>query len=194
MSDIMLDIETLGTRPGSVILSIGACAFDPQSPVQDTGAEFYVNIDAKDAQAQGLTTDDSTVEWWGRQSEAARAALMTDRKSLYDGLFAFSNWWSHYADKVVWGHGASFDPVLMEAAYAAVGMSAPWAFYNVRCSRTLFAVAGIDARKMRGSETAHNALHDAKAQARAVQVALGRLRGVDVPAPTVNQTSKDFFA
>lgn len=190
----MLDIETLGTRPGSIILSIGACAFDPQSPVQDTGAEFYVNIYADDCRANGLTQDDSTVAWWNRQSEAARAALLTDRQTLYDGLFAFSSWWGHYGDKVVWGHGASFDPVLMEAAYHTVGMLPPWAFYNVRCSRTLFAIAGIDTRRMRGSETAHNALHDAKAQARAVQVALGRLRGVDVPAPVITQPSKDFFA
>lgn len=28
MRDIMIDIETLGTKPGSVIASIGAVAFD----------------------------------------------------------------------------------------------------------------------------------------------------------------------
>ena len=190
----MLDIETLGTAPGSIILSIGACAFDPQSPVQDTGAEFYVNIDAADAKAKGLTSSPSTVDWWNRQSEAARAALMTDRQSLKDAMFAFASWWGHYGDSTVWGHGASFDPVLIEAAFERVGMQAPWPFWGIRCSRTLFAVAGIDPRKLSAGETKHNALHDAKMQARAVQVALGRLRGVDVPAPTIVQPKGDFFA
>ena len=194
MTDIMLDIETLGTTPGSVILSIGACAFDPQSPVQDTGAEFYVNIDTADSKARGLTVDPRTVAWWSQQSEAARAALLVDPQPLYDALHAFSTWWNTYDGQFVWSHGANFDQPLVEAACRAVGLAAPWMFYNSRCTRTAYALAGVDPRKMHGSETAHNALHDAKAQARAVQVALGRLRGVDVPAPVITQPSKDFFA
>ena len=29
MSDVMLDLETWGTRPGCAIRSIGACVFNP---------------------------------------------------------------------------------------------------------------------------------------------------------------------
>jgi DNA polymerase III epsilon subunit-like protein len=41
--DVMLDIETLGNRPYSIILSIGAVEFDPRTG--NMGNEFYVLID-----------------------------------------------------------------------------------------------------------------------------------------------------
>lgn len=42
MNNVMLDLETFGTQPGSVIRSIGAVVFDPFS--DKLGKEFYVNM------------------------------------------------------------------------------------------------------------------------------------------------------
>lgn len=69
---IMVDLETLGTAPGSVILSIGAVRFDVEEGLLD---EFYVNIDVESSQRLGLTIDGATVMWWMKQSDAARAKL-----------------------------------------------------------------------------------------------------------------------
>ncbi len=41
----MVDLETLGTDPKSVILSIGAVTFDPENAKEDFSNTFYVNVD-----------------------------------------------------------------------------------------------------------------------------------------------------
>ena len=55
----MADFETLGVRPTSAVLSLGAVAFTTEGVHYDT---FYVNIDADDCISLGLTTDQSTID------------------------------------------------------------------------------------------------------------------------------------
>lgn len=169
MAHVMIDIETLGTRPGSVILSLGAQVFDPMTG--ELGASFYANVDPESCRALGLTEDASTVKWWAEQSSAARSALEKDQQVLPDVLAGFCMWWAKVGGEFVWGHGANFDVTLMEAAFDAAMSEAPWKFWNVRCCRTVLALANRRPDR-RTTEVAHNALHDAQAQARAVAAAL----------------------
>src|SRR5688572_29962905 len=71
--DVMLDLETLGTRPGCAILSIGAVAFDRHTGA--LGPEFYMVVNRKSCEAKGLTQDQSTLDWWSRQSAEAKKVL-----------------------------------------------------------------------------------------------------------------------
>lgn len=181
MTDIMLDLETWGTRPGSALRSIGAVTFDPNS--EGTGSEFYVNISDMSCELAGLYVDPNTVAWWERQSKAAQDALLINQQPLHDALWSFTNWWSTMGGERIWSHGANFDQPILEAAYVACGHpGAPWSFWNSRCTRTLFDIAGVDTRKLKSNEVAHNALHDAKNQARAVQACMKHL----FPSTTVD--------
>lgn len=172
----MVDCETLGTRPGCVILSIGACVFDPNG--EGTGAEFYQNIDPKSGEAAGLYIDPNTVEWWSRQSEAARAALLVDQMPLKDALWSFASWFQTMGGERIWSHGANFDQPILEAAFVACGFAgAPWSFWLSRCSRTLLDIAQVDTRAGASNRkgTHHKAIDDAKFQARCVQAGIKRL-------------------
>lgn len=169
MTHVMIDIETLGTRPGSIILSIGAQVFDPASG--NLGDTFYANIDPASCRTLGMTEDASTVKWWSEQSLAARDALKVDQKPLPEVLSRFTSWWSAVGGEFVWGHGANFDVTLMECAFDAALSEAPWKFWSVRCCRTVLALANRRPDR-KSSDVAHNALHDAQAQARAVAAAL----------------------
>ncbi len=71
MLHVMLDIETLGTRAGCKVLSIGAVIMTPQGP----GREFYTTVSRDSQNRYGLVEDRETVEWWARQSPQARAAV-----------------------------------------------------------------------------------------------------------------------
>lgn len=168
MAHVMIDLETWGTQPGSMLRSLGAVVFDPTTG--ELGDEFYANIDEASQEAVGLKKDASTVQWWTEQSAEAQAALLTDQHPLSKVLQGFASWWDHVDGQYVWGHGASFDPVLLEAAYATCLLDTPWAFWNVRCCRTVLALANRRPDR-RANETHHNALDDAKAQARAVAAA-----------------------
>ena len=166
----MVDLETLSTRPGGVITSIGATKFDENGPY---GEPFYMRIDMQTCVNEGMLIDGDTVKWWMKQSDEARAEFQKEANHLFEVLSKFSVWCdSPYVKCVghvanpnleIWGNGANFDNVILKAAYDAVGMQAPWKFCNDRCYRTLKAMyPHIKMPKRTG--THHNALDDAISQ------------------------------
>jgi hypothetical protein len=171
--DVMIDIETLGTTPGSAILSLGAVMFGPTG----LGEEFYAPISLASCSKAGLAIDPGTVAWWMKQSDAARAAAFRDDvEPLPVALQQFTRWFELVEAERPWCQGANFDAPLLEAAYRACGMTPPWKYWAVRDTRTLYELA--DVRVDRALGTHHNALDDARAQAEAAVVALQRLQDV----------------
>lgn len=156
----MLDLETLGTRPGDIILSIGAVKFDVEKGL---GEEFYLTIDAESCKAVGQRAQKSTLEWWAKQSPEAREAAFKGEFSLNIALTKFSMWMPPLDEAVVWGNGANFDNALLAAAYRAMKMDTPWKFWNDRCYRTISAM--FLRTRVERVGTHHNALDDAKTQA-----------------------------
>lgn len=169
---VMLDLETLGTKPGCVIRSIGAVAFDPAAEI--LGAAFYANLDRASCAAAGLTVDPDTEAWWARQSPQARARLEPDQRPLGEALDGFDAFWRQANALQIWGHGASFDAPILEAAYRALGRRTPWSYANCRDTRTLYELADVAPDRADGLH--HDALDDAKTQARAVQAGWRKLR------------------
>lgn len=163
MLDIMLDLETLGTKPGCVVLTLGATAFGPEG----LGERVYVPLSIADQEALDLVQDPDTVAWWSKQSAAARAAAFEgERKMLLDGLQDFSLYCARHGspNKVrMWGNGADFDNPILGAVYVAAGMPQPWGPYQSRCYRTLKGF--LPAKKLKRGGTHHNALDDAVSQA-----------------------------
>lgn len=161
MRDLMIDIETLGTAPGSVILSIGAVAFD--AVTGEFGEEFYAAIDPQSAVAAGLTMDVSTLKWWMMQSEEARRAAFAGERMIVETLSEFGDYVRRIDATRVWAKPPSFDLVLLEAAFRSAGISIPWHYRTPRDVRTLLDISGKVA--MTGVGVAHNALDDARSQA-----------------------------
>lgn len=159
---VMLDLETLGTKPGSVILAIGATKFSVEKGIIDT---FYVRVDAKSCVALGLKMDPETVMWWLRQEDAARLEITKPGEHICRALQKFSEWLHQGGDDdmEIWGNGAAFDNVLLADAYALAELTRPWKFWNDRCYRTVKSLRPDIA--MPRSGTHHNALDDAKTQA-----------------------------
>lgn len=158
-TQVMLDLETLGNKPGSVIVAIGAVKF-ANGEILDS---FYERVDAESCVAAGLKLDVSTVLWWLTQSDAARLEITKPGQLLTAVLIRFAAWIGD-KDAEVWGNGAAFDNALLAAAYDATATPRPWKFSNDRCYRT--------AKNLRPdvpmarSGTHHNALDDAESQAR----------------------------
>lgn len=163
---VMVDIETFGSRPGSVIASIGACIFYPDNlgVTQSAADHFYVNIDRDDSIRAGLKTDAATLKWWAERTPEARAALKDPEPiPAYEALMRFGTWLPH--DPFLWSHGATFDVVLIAEAYHILGFkSLPFKYWNVRDTRTIFAAASFTIPKARGG-VHHKAIDDAINQA-----------------------------
>ena len=168
MNHVMFDIETLGKKAGCIVLSIGACKFDPRG--EGHGDTFYRNIDPYDSRDNyGLNVDPSTAAWWEEQSEESRNQLTVDRVPLREALNAFTKW---YKADGVWAQGAAFDFPIVTELYERIGQQPPWKYWSVRDTRTVYDICGFDPRTVKRKGTYHNALDDAIHQVSLVQKAL----------------------
>ena len=182
---VMLDIETLHTVPGGVILQVGAVEFDPGTG--DTGASYIANIRVDSSIKAGLNIKGDTLKWWMNQSEAARKSLYdpapVNLESAMGGLNSF------LADATVWCH-ATFDLPFVAVALEAAGFGPSWKYNAYVDLRTLWRLTGFDAMTFNESysgeeETgaAHSALGDCRRQAKAVKAAYdaAKARGLALP-------------
>jgi len=166
--DVMLDLETGGTRAGCMILSLGATTFDLQH-------EFYARISTFDSEQCGFFSDPETKAWWNRQSSEARAEAFSGTRSVVEVLGSFSDWLKRLPAKevFVWGNGADFDLPILGAYYAGMVMPIPWKPFNGRCYRTLKNLYPQIKAPAKNAQK-HNAIEDAKYQALHAREILGQ--------------------
>jgi len=163
----MLDLETLSTRPETVILTIGAVKFDPFGDTVDVDRGLYYRIDVDEQLALDRHIQEETIQWWGNQDPEVREEALGEhnRVSLDDmtrGLNRFL-----VGVENIWAQGPVFDIAILENLYRQLVKPTPWQFWQIRDSRTLFQVHGDPRDKNR--QAAHNALMDCYYQAAAVQ-------------------------
>lgn len=170
MRDMMVDLETWGQWSGVAIRSIGAVEFDPYS--DKIGAEFYVNVTRESCEAAGLTVSADTAQWWDKQGDDARTLLEKDPVPLPEALKMYASFFMKCGAARTWSQGANFDQPLIEACYRAIGKTSrelPWKFWDSRCTRTAYGMAGLSFNAEKRVGVHHYALDDAKHQARCVQ-------------------------
>lgn len=168
---VMLDHETLDNCASSVIISIGAVRFDPDTDQIDDDA-YYASVSVDSNLESGRTISESTLIWWMQQSEDAQAVFMEPKQTLESALIGFVDWFDDA--EFIWSNGASFDIPQMSSALKGLGMLAPWKFYNERCVRTLKNLPGMRDVKV-DNPLKHNAMQDALAQAKLVQAIYRKL-------------------
>ena len=181
MADIMIDIESLDTTPDCVILTIGAVLFDPKGQGIIDKIEIRPTIEDQ-TEIYKRSINDGTVDWWSKQSPEAIEEAMGDRDRVLfseamSQLYKFC--WNQGKP---WSHGAPFDIVVMEHAWRQLGQLAPWPYYNVRDTRTLFDIASVSL-KDGGHVTSHKAVEDAERQAIVVQQAYMKLMKAGLVQP-----------
>ena len=160
----MLDLETLGTEPGCAILSIGAVKFNADG-ISD---EFERGISLKSNSEAGLTIDGDTLDWWTGQDNFE--SVLTGEEPLRTALYDFGRFYGDSDE--IWAYSPSFDCAILQSAYEAVDVIKPWHYWDERCCRTLDNLIDHDIAQ-EGDE--HNALDDARNQARIVIAALEEL-------------------
>ncbi len=169
---LMLDLETLGTRRDSAILSIGAVSFDPDS--EKIGEQIHLGVDVVSCQEHGLYIDAGTVMWW---LEKEKQDFPKPAHPLAYALHLLSSFYKTQGCEAVWSNGATFDIPIIEFAYYSLKADVtPWKYWDARDTRTVFWLAGYDGSPTRGIAT-HSALEDALLQVRLLQEAIKKVRG-----------------
>ena len=62
----MIDLETLGVKPNSAILTVGAIKFNPFTDDEPHDG-LYLRINVDDQTEIGRTIDQGTLNWWAKQ-------------------------------------------------------------------------------------------------------------------------------
>lgn len=169
--DLSVDIESLGIRPGSIVLSVGAVPFDVERGLENDA--FYRRISVMDSMVNGLVADRDTLDWWASQPREAWDCLAEVKehrlREVFEELAAFV---SHFcAPKCrVWMKGPSFDGVLLQEAALRARTGLPWKYFQERCVRTI--CDHIAEPERPADNVKHDALSDAMHQARWVRDAL----------------------
>jgi hypothetical protein len=170
--DLCFDLETLGTDPDAVVLSIGAVLFDYDRGV--TG-RFYMVLDRTwQMQHRSVTAD--TLDWWMEQSQEARDAIWK-AKQVFEPAYALQAL-QHFvpADvRFAWCRGLNFDDPIMAHLYKQLGHEKPWKFFQGRDSRTVLDDVGGAPLPTR-SGIHHQALDDAEYEAQRLIAVLNHRR------------------
>ncbi|HBB0196248.1 TPA: exonuclease [Escherichia coli] len=167
---LMIDLETMGKNPDAPINALAGKFFDPTTGEMEP--EFSKTIALETA---GGVIDRDTIKWWLKQSREAQSAILTDEIPLDDALLQFKEFIEENSGEFfvqVWGNGANFDNVILRRSYERQEIPCPWRYTNDRDVRTMVAlglVMDFDARNVITFEgERHNALHDARYQAKYV--------------------------
>lgn len=173
----MIDFETLDTKPSSIVLSLGMVEFAPGiggAPMVSN--EQYWVFEQPSQIYNKRTQSASTIEWWKKQSPAARQILddvndptkVSDTDMVLQEVAAILKAAETSISKpTIYANGPTFDNMILASLYESYGLRQPWTFTKDRCFRTVQSDAydmGIRVNHPRQG-TAHNALDDARHQA-----------------------------
>lgn len=165
----MIDLETLGVEPDSAVLTLGAIKFDPFSDAEPHDPLYLKANLEEQTEVYGRSIDDNTLAWWAKQpQEIQDEAFGEDIERLNVQIILQKlNKWCVALD-YIWCQGPTFDFVILQHLYKQAKKPVPWNYWQIRDSRTLFAMMPVDPRKAI-QESLHNALADCYYQAKCVQ-------------------------
>jgi len=188
ITDISIDLETLGTRPGCPILSIGLAGFNYRTgEVKSIGEIGPIDLHEQIAK-YGLQPSGDTIRWWVTQKRSAKDGVFDGAElsvqaaisKLVDTLPMDDDVSHPRCPLRVWGNGATFDISILEAFYAECdvlfyGQHELFSHRNVRDMRTIMGLAGMSSKSIPFEGTPHTALDDATHQAKCIVAAMEKL-------------------
>jgi hypothetical protein len=170
----MIDIETLGLRYDSAIISVGVAIFDDEQVTATDGwaiahKHWHGHIDP------------GTVAWWAHPDrDASREFSFAGNMTDFAVAFQLKTFLAQHNADEIWANDPEFDLVVLKSWWNRIGVADiasprvgdfPCRYWKSRSFRTIVAEAerlGIDMSDARGMYVAHNPVDDAASQARAV--------------------------
>lgn len=169
MREMMIDIETLGTRNTSVILQVGLLVFEEDEIIQ----AYLANLNIEDQiRNYNRTMDGDTILWWLKQKPEAQASVTDER--LLDAtnhvLYSIQKLSEEYTVKEFWAKGG-FDFDILETLFQSANMKPSWNFRTRNDMRPLLKLYPAAKHLEREEkELAHSAVGDCMYQLRQLQL------------------------
>lgn len=175
--DIMVDLETLGTRQDAIVLEISAVEFNCHTG--EIGEVFDAKLDIDEQVQYRRSLNGETLQWWFKQDEEARKNIFDEdvdiiRFNIPWELAEFSNFVERCNNKCnsdsdrrvvkLWGNGSLFDLGILQNMYETClpNMKLPWKFWAVNDVRTIVDLNPDVKRNCKFDGTPHCAVDDCK--------------------------------
>lgn len=198
VTHLMFDIETLGKREDTVVLTLACVPFTFEERAtykQLMERGFYVKFNAQEQiRVWKRSTDKDTIAWWKQQSEEAREAALYPSDmdaTMIDGLDALAQYIKgtdyKWKEGYLWARGANyFDYPKIEHMYDQAEVKIPFNTWKIRDVRTYVDIlTGVDNGKyelnLPGSHVAHNCLDDCVRDVMSMKEIYFKLQEDDVP-------------
>ena len=102
------------------------------------GTSLSIAINLTDSLLHGLSIDTKTINFWKRQPTDAKLEITRDAMKLDDALSSLTQFIEKSEPELtLWCRGSSFDFPILKNAYAAVGFTEPWKYWQERDMRTI---------------------------------------------------------
>ena len=159
MIDVTFDWESCSLSPTAAVMSLGAVAwkrYGDESPFFDEGdgvlrnSTFSAHVDLRSMFINGFAFDKSTAEWWSKQSDEAKAALLGNDSDeapcqpidvIVNDLFG----WIAYIKKklgddelCLWAQGTDFDVAILRYICWEMGINFAIKHTQLRDHRTFY--------------------------------------------------------
>ena len=140
----LFDVETLGKRSNSVILSMAAIYFDPDtkpSPQELRDGAFFAKFDVREQhKVMKREINQSTVDWWAKQCHNVKVTSLIPSEvdcSFIDGYESMRKWAASKNDTKcwVWARG-NLDQLVMDDIEERLGLEPIWPYARWRDVRT----------------------------------------------------------
>lgn len=175
-TDVMIDIETLGTSPGAPIMEIGAVVFNANTDFISKKYTFRSTLDSEAQIRDGFISRKDTIDWWQRTNPSLYKGLRSSSKDYKKVAEDFEKWFkkidSKYSPVRLWGNSARFDIGILEAFYKKIrgnSFEPFWSSWNERCVRTIFNIDSGVRPTIKFEGTPHDPIDDATHQIKVLQ-------------------------
>lgn len=169
--DVTFDLETCALCPTAAVMSLGAVVWDRngnESPFFNSidgkkmPVQFSKHVDLRSAFIDGFTIDAKTGEWWCRQSDSVKHALLQDDdvplgslKTVIESFFAWLNGIKEDLNAhniYLWSQGSDFDIAILRNICHKYDLVLPVPYTNFRDHRTYFLEGARTICERAGSE------------------------------------------
>lgn len=144
---MMMDIESLGRRPGNGILSVGACVFDSEltpSLLENPSNHYYGVLSTFDLTNNGFQTDSASLKWWKEKEiwKSLSSQVMHSSLGVKRACEDFSEFVKEQAKpEKIWANSPSFHIEMLKCAFRKMNVNFPIKYQDEMDYRTLMNLA-----------------------------------------------------